>query len=105
MEAKYCDPSERYVRSAAREANGLLREVEKLAERIDGQMSKKVQALRFAENEYIKAEKDSVRATSVKRSSRFTLSWTTQSWFQRYLEKGRQHVADPGGASSVESRP
>ncbi|AZK45327.1 hypothetical protein [Paenibacillus lentus] len=105
VEARYSDPSEHYVRSAAREASSLLREIGRLGERIDEQMKKKVQALRFAENEYIRAENDSARATSVKKSSTFKLSWTTQSWFQRYLEKGRQHVANAGGAASVASRP
>ncbi|WP_339159975.1 RNase A-like domain-containing protein [Paenibacillus sp. FSL W8-0186] len=105
VEAAYSDPSEHYVRSAAREASGLLREIGKLAERIDEQMRKKVQALRYAENEYIKVEKNSTKATSVKKSATFTLKGTIQSWFQRFLEKGRQNVADPGEASSAESRP
>src|SRR5690606_18639832 len=35
-----------------------------------------------------------------------TLKGTIQSWFQRFLEKGRQNVADPGGgASTAGSRP
>ncbi|WP_339158197.1 hypothetical protein MKX50_01360 [Paenibacillus sp. FSL W8-0186] len=105
VEAAYSDPSEHYVRSAAREASGLLREIGKLAERIDEQMRKKVQALRYAENTYIKAEKDSAKATGVKKSATFTLKGTIQSWFQRFMEKARQNVADPDEASSAESRP
>lgn len=106
VEADYSDPSEDYVRSAAREARSLLLEIGRLAEHIDEQMRKKVQALRFAENEYIKAEKDSARAIGVRKSTTFTLKGTIQSWFQRFLEKGRQNVADPGGGASTSgSRP
>ncbi|WP_234404816.1 hypothetical protein [Paenibacillus bouchesdurhonensis] len=105
VEAAYNDPSEDYVRSAARKVSGLLQEIEKAAERIDEMMSKKVHALRYAEGKYIKAEKDSARATDVKRSSTFTLKGTIQSWLQRFSEKGMRNVADSDGASSAESRP
>ncbi|WP_230202611.1 hypothetical protein [Paenibacillus ihumii] len=107
VEADYSDPSEYNVRSAAREARSVLLEIGRLAEHIDEQMRKKVQALRFAENEYIKAEKDSARAIGVRKSTTtLTLKGTIQSWFQRFLEKGRQNVADPGGgASTTGSRP
>ncbi|WP_055105730.1 hypothetical protein [Paenibacillus ihumii] len=83
VEAAYTEPSEHEVRSTARKVGGLLQEIEKLAERIDEQMREKVQALRYAEREYIKAEKDAAKASVTKKPSRFTLEGAIQSWFQR----------------------
>ncbi|MFD3259633.1 RNase A-like domain-containing protein [Paenibacillus lentus] len=105
VEAAYTESSEHDVRSTARKVSGLLQEIEKLAERIDEQMREKVQALRYAEREYIKAEKDAAKASVMKKPSRFTLKGAIQSWFQRFRDKVRQNVSDPGGSSSAESRP
>ncbi|WP_148499922.1 hypothetical protein [Paenibacillus ihumii] len=105
VEATYTDSSEHHVRAAARDVSGLLLEITKQAEHIDNQIKEKVKALRFTENEYIKAEKGSARAVGTKKPAAFTLKGMIQGWFQRFLEKSRQNVTDPGGTSSAESGP